>query len=366
MAGSGVASPQSGLEVELLDTVRSVSRAEWNGVVERSSRGGVFHRHEWLDAVESHLDREPGHLLLRKDGNLVGVFPNVVAELQGTPFQRLTSTDPGFGGPLVTTDVSKALPRVLDAVDDLCTGRTIVHEIRARDTSYLRYNDVLRDHGYRPYRRECRFLIHLQQGYEEIFDGMSSSRRKGIRRGRETDHELVAENVTEESLRRFHETYERVMDRVGGAVCPLAFFEALLAMRERLLLVTLRIDGEYAGGMLELLDENHSCVYGFKAAVPREYFEHHASELLYDHVIRWGIEHGYETYDLGVTDADYENGIFRYKEGFGGQVIPTLIWERGCSPAWPLMRTGRELYWRYHDRLPPVSDALRSRGTNGQ
>ncbi|WP_254767313.1 lipid II:glycine glycyltransferase FemX [Salinilacihabitans rarus] len=342
-----LATTESGHEVAVLETIQAIERERWNAVVDASPRGTVFHRYEWLDAIETALGYAPNHLVVRKDGNPIGVFPNFVVDLPTVPVRRLTSIYPGFGGPLATTDVAETLSLLTDAVPDLCTGRTVVHEIRASNADYLRYGDHLRSRGYRPARLGCRFVIDLTRGYEAIRDGMSRTRRKGIRRGTENEYEIVEEAVTPENLARFHRVYERHMERVGGETYPLSFFEALLGMESRLLLLTIRIEGEYAGGFLELLDEEQSSVHGFFAAVPEEYYEYHASELLYDHVIRWGIDRGYETYDFGGSEADFESGVFRFKESFGGRLVPNVYWERDCSRVWNLLDAGRSLYWRH-------------------
>jgi hypothetical protein len=339
---------ESPLEVDVVDTVRDVERTRWNDVVERSSRASVFHRYEWLDAIETGLEYTPRHLVVTKDGNTIGFMPNFVVEIEKTPFDRLSSLYPGFGGPVLPTDTTASLERVLEAVPRLCRGTTIVHQIRALDPGYLRYNDALQSRGYRPFRRECRFLLDLTTGHDRIRADMSRSRRRGIERGRDVDYEIVEEPITRDRLARFHRTYERVMDRVGGETYPFSFFDALRPMASRLLLLTIRIDGEYAGGMLEMLDDERDAIHGFFAAVPREYFDDHASELLHDHVFRWGIDHGYGTYDFGSTNADFEDGVFRFKEGFGGRPVPVLIWERGCSPLWSLVKAGRSLYWPYY------------------
>ncbi|PCR91195.1 lipid II:glycine glycyltransferase FemX [Natrinema ejinorense] len=346
--GRSTGNRESSLEVTVVESIDEVGKAQWNGLVERSSRGSVFHRYEWLEAIETGLGYQPRHLTVTKDGNTIGAMPNFVVEIEKTPFDRLSSLYPGFGGPLLPTDTSDALDRILGAVPAVCRGTAIVHQIRGLDTSYLRYNDALQSSGYRPFRRECRFLLDLTKGHEGILADMSRTRRRGIERGRDGDVEIAEEPLTRENLSRFYRTYERVMERVGGSVYPFSFFEALLGFEDRLLFVTLRIDGEYAGGMLELLDDERDSIHGFFAAVPREYFDDHASELLYDYVFRWGIENGYETYDFGSTNTDFEDGVFRFKEGFGGRAVPILVWERGCSPLWPLVKAGRALYWPYY------------------
>ena len=344
--GRVVTETNSGHELIVVDTVRAMRPRQWNAVVDRSRCGTVFHRYEWLEAIETGLSYPATHLVVRKDGNPIALWPNFVVDLPPTRVRRLTSLYPGFGGPVVTTDVSEVLPLLVDGIPDCCSGRTVVHEIRACNPDYLRYNDVLQSRGYRPARFGGRFQLDLEGGYDDVLSGMSNTRRKGIRRGRNTDHELVEEDVTRETLARFHRVYEQQMASTDGEAYPVAFFEQLAEMHSRILLVTLRVEGEYAGGFLELLDEEQSTVHGFFAAVPDQYYEYHASELLYDFVIRWAIDNGYETYDFGGSEADFRNGVFRFKEGFGGELVPNIYWERGCSTLWPLVRAGRSLYWR--------------------
>ncbi|WP_436343805.1 lipid II:glycine glycyltransferase FemX [Natronorubrum sp. FCH18a] len=340
---------EDGHEVKCTDTIQTVDKTQWNGVVESSDCGTVFHRYEWIDAIETGLGYPAKHVIVTKDGNTIGVFPNFVVDLPKVPLRRLQSVYPGFGGPAITTDVAESLSLMSEAIRDLCTGRTIVHEIRACNSDYVRYSDHFRAQGYRPARIKGRFLLHLDKGYDAILSGMSKSRRKGIRQGRKTDHEIVNEEITMANLERFYRAYERHMNQVGGEVYPMAFFEELLDMKSRLLLLTLRIDGEYAGGFLELLNDEQSSVHGFFASIPKEYYEYNASEILYDRVIRWAIENGYETYDFGGADGDFESGVFRFKEGFGGQLVPNLYWERGTGLSWNLVKAGRSIYLRNND-----------------
>ncbi len=339
---------QSGLTVNAIDTVRVMGRDRWNDVVERAELGTVFHRYEWIEAIETGLEYPARHIVVEKDTNPIGVFPNFVVEIPKTPFSKLTSIYPGFGGPLLTTDVSESLSKILDVVPALCSNRTIVHEIRASNTNFLRYNDFMEAEGYDSSRVGGRFVMNLEKGYDDIFEEMDSSKRRAIRRGRETDHEIVEADLTRSTLKRFHETYEQHMKSVDGTVYPFEFFEQLATMEDRILLLELYIEGEYAGGFIELLNDEQDSVHGFFSAVPSEYFEYHASERLYDYLFQWAIDEGYETYDFGGGGADFEDGGFSFKEEFGGQLLPNIYWERGTGPTWKLVETGRTLYNRYN------------------
>lgn len=357
------------LEVSVYDTVFALDRDRWNDVVERAGLGTVFHRYEWLAAVERGLGYPARHVVVEKDSNLIGLFPNVVVDVPMTPFSRLTSLYPGFGGPLLTTDVSEALSLVLETVLDLCGGRTIVHEIRACNPNVLRYDAALQAAGYDSGRVAGRFRLNLEKGYDRLFEEMDGAKRRAIRRGRETDHEIVAADLTRSSLRRFYDGYERSMASTGGTVYPFAFFEELAAMDDRILLLHLYVEGEYAGGFLELLDDEQNAVHGFFDGVPPESYDYNATERLYDYVFQWAIDRGYETYDFGGGGADFEDGAFRFKEEFGAELIPNCYWERGTSPAWPLARAGRSVYNRYggnlDDRVPDLRDLTdRARTSN--
>lgn len=335
------------LEVHVLEGIQAVERDRWNTVVRNADCASVFHRHEWLTAVETGTSYQTNHLLVEKDGNPIGCLPNAVLPIPNTPFKRVSSLYPGFGGPLATTDETDVFGALLGQVSGLCAGRRIVHEIRVANPDYLRYATPLREHGYRPARVGGRFVISLDRTYEAIREEMSRSRRRAIEEGSGAAVEIREEGLTPEAIDRFHDRYRTVMDRVDGHAYSRSFLEALREMESRVLLLALYIEGEYAGGFLELLDDEQAAVHGFFAAVPREYFDDNATELLYDYVLRWAARNGYDRYDFGGCVGDFREGSFQYKESFGGQLVPNVYWERGQGLTWRAVRRARSLYWRF-------------------
>ncbi|MCS6994392.1 MAG: peptidoglycan bridge formation glycyltransferase FemA/FemB family protein [Anaerolineales bacterium] len=97
-------------------------------------------------------------------------------------------------------------------------------------------------------------------------------------------------------------------------------------------------------------------VYGMSREAHREKMPNY---LLQWEAIQWAQRHGCRIYDLwGAPDVFNENdpmwGVFRFKEGLGGEVIRTLgAWDYVPHPVW---------YAIYTRIMPKVLDWMRARG----
>ncbi len=334
------------LEVSYHDSIEKTNQNQWNNVVEQSDLGCVYHRYEWLRAIEAGTDHEPRHLIVSKKNNPIAIFPNFVIDFG--PARRLTSMRPGYGGPIVTANDDDALKMLLETVPTIGSGQVLLSELRTYDLHYIRYHRMFREHGYKLRLKECRFVLDLTRGWDPIFEGMDGRRRRGIRRGHENDCEFLTEDLTEETLTNFYDDYAAVLERVGTKPLPRSFFVELAQFANRLKLFTLQIDGTSCGQYLYILDDEQSTLQHLFTAVTEEHFEYHAAELLHEHAIKWGIEEGYELYEIRGALPDFRSGLFQFKAGFGAQVMPLFVWERGCpSPVLTVLDAGRLLNRRF-------------------
>lgn len=362
------------------ESIDAVNESQWNNVVEQSGRGSVFHRTGWLRAVEQGLDLPACHLVLESGGHPVGVLPNVVvdvdlpdavpAPLDRVAPKRLVSLAPGFGGPLLVGDEREHFELLFDNVDRVVPGDVAYHRIETVGNDFMRYGERFGRHGYEPVTDSCRFAIDLERGWEAVEADMDRSKRKNLADARDGPATVERRDLGRDVLRSFYDTYRRTMDRVGGTAYPFAFFELLREeLPDRIELFTVTVDGEFAGGELNLVDEERSTVRGFFHGLDSDFFEYHPSELVDVRSIRWAIEQGYGTYDLGSTVPDLDDGAFRYKAELGADLDPVVAWERGTSRVqWPAYRFGRRLARRGFEPaaalpLPDrVGDALASPG----
>lgn len=349
------------LDTAVHETVSAVNRNQWNNLVEQSDHGTVFHRYGWLRAVERGLGLEGRHAVVTKNGNPVAIMPTLrdsielgqldprlEEALKRLPLHRLVSAEPGYGGPLVLADTGDCLELLFDAVEEATDGwSTVYHTVKVPSSQYLRYSKFLAKRGHSPTLLTCRIVVDLTDGLDRVEREMDSSRRRGVRRGRESGIQVEVRPIDETPLEALYLDYRQNMQRIDGTVFPRSFFVVLAEeFAGRTVVTTARLDGDVVGRYLHLLDEEQSSLRYFFAAIgDDDYFADNISELLHVRAMEWAVEEGYDTYDFGATGADYADGQFRYKEKYGGDVVPVIQWQRGRSAvAWPVYRLGRRLY----------------------
>lgn len=350
----------SELSIRVRDSIEAVDEKQWNHVVEQSDRGTIYHRTGWIRAVESSLKLDGKHVIVEKSGSPIGVFPNVFTDVRlpsGVSRQlpdsvtdtltELSSLQPGFGGPVFQSDETAALDRSLDELERACGPTTLSHYVRVPQSSYVRYAEHFEARGYRPSVSRCRFTVDLEREYEDIVAAMDKDRRYNLRKARENDAEVVVEPLTTSTIREFYDVYESAMERVGSEPQPFALFEQLVAFfDDSIRIVSVEIDGEIVGRHFYLLDHDQATIRHEFSAVSAENFEYYPSELIHEHMMQWGQAEGYRTYDFGATPSNHEDGLFSYKNQYGGSVRPVLTWERGQSPLWRVYSLARRRYKR--------------------
>jgi predicted N-acyltransferase len=349
--------PVSDVRVETYETIDAVDTNQWNNLVTQSALGSVFQRTEWLRAMEQCLGHEARHVVVWDDENPAGLCPNFmttarvpdsVPDIGENLVRECVSTpSPGFGGPVIVRKEEETFDLLVDTIADSCGPSVLSHYIKTLDMGYARYARRLHASGYDPYIGNCRFRLPLWRDLEDIEAIMHKDRRRNIREARDTDSTVERlEDPTGETLADFYADYQAAMDRVDGSVIPRAFFETIFeTFPERVAVYAARHDGDAVGYHVYVRDEEQATIHHLFAAVRAENFEHYPSELIHDHVIRENHGGSYRWYDFGDTGARFDDGLFKYKEQYGGDVVPTIIWERGQSPVWPLYSTARKRYF---------------------
>ena len=343
----------------MLKSVHAYNENQWNNLVIHADQGTLFHRHEWLAAVEEGLDRDPRHVVVSTDSNPVALMPNFVQPFQ-PPLDAATavsdalglgvmkSADVGFGGPIVARNEAETVERLFDALEATITQRILYHRISTYHPGHVRYGQYLESRGYEAKADLATFLLDLSTGWETILETMDRSRRKDVRRAHEQEYRVEI-GPLDEDIRRTHEMYAKNTERVGGTVKDFSFFRALQdRLPERVRVFTAVVDGETVGRYVYLLDRENDTLHHWLSAIPdRDCYSFYPAELMHSRAIKWGIERGFEEYSFGRAGAHFDNGVFRFKNQYGAEPVRVLRWERGPNPlVWPAFKYGRRLVAR--------------------
>ncbi|WP_262178036.1 GNAT family N-acetyltransferase [Haloarcula laminariae] len=328
-------------------SITEVKQGEWNAIVaQQSATGSVFERYEWLRAYEDATGADGRHVQVRKGGTLVGVHPAFLRPLPGTPFRFLGPAKPGTNGAMVATDEAAVFEAMVGELASLTGGRTIGHVLRPAGDRSVRYAARLRERGYYPSVRDCRFVVATDRPWDAVAADLSQKKRRNLRKADERGVTATDVPVTADAIETFAANHAEHVARLDGDGASAPLLRALFRhLGDRLKLFRATVDGEPAGELLAVLDDERDRLVLLLPAYDTDNFSQFPSEVLYRSAIRWGIDAGYGTCDFGETTPDFADGTFAFKTEFGGRARPTLRWERIGS------RLGRLLYLLGSERV---------------
>jgi predicted N-acyltransferase len=342
----------SDYSVSIIDSIAEVGKNPWNNLIKQSTLGSVFHKYEWLKVLQDGLELQAKHILITKDNNPVGIFPHFIISDKKVPFKKLSSIVPGFGGPVIGKDEGIILPLMLKKIPDLCKDSVAVHWIITHDLSYFRYANIFVRDGYQMSHGGCQFHINLKQSYDEIINNMNHHRRKELIKIKKTPFSVYDQKITEETILNFYQDYKTSLEKNNIKAYPTAFFQSLSTeMSDQMKIFTATKNDKPIGSILCIIDKKRQIIHGFFSAITNENFQYKPWVILNDHVIQWGQEHSFQSYDLGETPTDFFDPIFKFKESFGGTLFPLLVWEKSYSLIrWNVFKSARYVYRKFNKK----------------
>jgi serine/alanine adding enzyme len=303
--------------------VRSLPVPTWNGFVANHPEGTIFHTPEMFEVFSRTRGHRP-QLRAATDGNrvLALLLPIQIA-FGGRMLQFLTTRAVSYGSALYepTTEGIEALGLLLRNYVDEIDGRVLFTELRNL-SDLTQIQPVFLDHGFW-YEDHLNYLISLDQPLHELFLEIGRRTRKQIRHGIRSGDVVIEEAATREQI----ETCYRLLKQTyASARVPLAdrsLFTAAFDVLAPIGMVKFPMAwvGEACvAASVELVYRD--TIYGWYGGVDRRYVSYTPNELLMWHILKWGAESGYRTYDFGgAGKPDEEYGVRTFKAKFGGRLV---------------------------------------------
>ncbi len=178
---------------------------------------------------------------------------------------------------------------------------------------------------------------------QKVLANYKSSCRRNVRKSESFGHELFFAQK-DDDVRRAYSVIESNAESQGYSVRAWSDFgPTILQMVQKgqCHVPCCLHEGQMKGALL-VFDVGKKLHYIMGGTV-REEVDHKIGHFLHHSIIQFGIEKGYEFYDISMGGSP---GVVRFKEGFGGEVV-----NLGDTRYW-VHRNG--LYWAYQKLMPWV------------
>jgi serine/alanine adding enzyme len=303
--------------------VRQLDEHLWREFVDRHAPGNVFHTPEMFQVFARAKGHQPSLWAAVGDGGRVlALLLPVLVTLKGGLLRRLTTRAVAYGSVLCVPEPEgpAALTELLKAYVKKTKRQALFTELRhLSDMGFL--EPVLAEGGFR-YEDHLDYLIDLDKPIEEVWQGISKSGRKAIRRAKRRG--VVPEEVRDRSLIPLY--YDLIRQTYAQAQMPLAdisLYEAvfdILVPNGMAKMLLARVDGDYAAASLEVPYKN--VIYSWYSGYDPAFRKAYPNDALVWHILGWGIENGYRCFDFGGAGRPGEEyGPRDFKAKFGGQLV---------------------------------------------
>jgi hypothetical protein len=311
------------IEAEIVKSVDEVDRSQWDNVVKQSRSGSRKQFSQFIKAIEKGTSGNPLHTVIRKKENIIGVMPG---RLRNLPLRKkFLSTSK----PVITSNKKDALEKLLSTVEKCCKEKNIVyHTILTSGTAGTPYNAYLEEQGYSSSIHSCRHTLDLNEKMENIVARMSTSRRKNFQKLYENGS-IEVFKPSEDDLLEFYDRSQSFLNKTEVTDRGINYFLQLENM-SGIRMASFKDSEGVVAQNLYLLDQENSTAYYLLSGVREDYREHKALETIHAHAIR-EFKDNFSLYDFGSNRADFRDGVFKFKDQYGSQTTPNLMWRRNFS-----------------------------------
>lgn len=303
---------------------QTLPESTWRRFVDEHPQGNIFHTPEIFQVFARAARHQPTlWAALNPQGEPLALLVPVRITLFGGPLRRLTSRAVAYGSVLCAPGPQGqvALAELLQAYQQAVRGQVLFTELRnLSDLSDLQ--KVLVGQGF-AYEEHLNYLVDLIRPVEEIMQNIGGRTRKNIRRGLRRGEVLITEASQMEQVIAGYQLLAKTYAQARVPLADRSLFEAafeVLHPRGMVKFLLAQVDGVNTAVSVELLYKD--TIYGWYGGMDREYGRYVPNELLTWHILSWGAENGYRTYDFGGAgkpDEDY--GVRDFKAKFGGELV---------------------------------------------
>jgi CelD/BcsL family acetyltransferase involved in cellulose biosynthesis len=276
----------------------------WTEFVTSCPAAGPFHHPAWTAAL-AHCYRFGSFALVRfgRQGTVTAGLPVIEAR---SPLGR-----PRW----ISLPFSDACVPLVAPGEDL-TGEELDAVRRDHDVKRLEIHHPIAFNGAHAARPSLWHTLDLQSDIKALLASLQGRARSGVRQAEREGVHVRWATDRDSMLGTFYGLHVRTRRRLGVPVQPRRLFEQIWQHMVQPGLASVAVAHAQKTPIAAslFLHWNGTCIYKYSASDERTWKLRPNNAVLW-HAIRWAAEHGYHTFDLGLTDVADE-GLRAFKRGF--------------------------------------------------
>ena len=301
----------------------SIDIAQWSEFVHNHPYGNIFQTPEMAEVYKRTKNYEPISLaVVDESDNIIAVLLAVVIREMSGILGSFSARSIIQGGPLFVEGEKgiKALKILMEHYDKIVKKKQLYTQIRNMwDTSQI--SSILNALNYK-YEDHLNILVDLTKSEEELWAGLSKSRRRFIRKAREKG--VTVEEIKNRNLiLTFYDLLQQTYKNAKIPLADISLFESafdILTPKNMLKLFLAKYNNEYIGGIMTPIYKG--VVTEWFVTGSRAHSKLYPSDMVTWHPIEWGFKNGCHTFDfLGAGKPDEEYGVRDFKKQFGGKLV---------------------------------------------
>ena len=307
-----------------INIVNSIEENAWREFVAQHPQGNIFHTPEMFRVFEHTHGHHPQlHAAVDGDGQVCALLLPVQVTLKDGLLRHLTTRSIVYGGVLCSSDEpgKRALEMILKEYSEHTSREALFTELRNL-SDQTTIQPVLEQCGF-SYEDHLNYLIDLNCSSEQLLHNIGSRTRKHIRQALRKGNIVIDEIVDHNQISTWYELIHKTYLAARVHLADQTLFEAafdVLQSKGMIKFWLARIESMYVAASVELLYKDQ--MYGWYGGMNRAYAKEMPGEVLMWHILKWGTNNGFKTYDFGGAGKPNEAyGVRDFKAKFGGELV---------------------------------------------
>lgn len=282
----------------------------WNEYAEKHPHSEVFHLVQWATIYKETYNYTPLYFFLREDQNIIGLLPfihqkGLLKNILVTPPTGILLSSPAKHNEEVFL-FAKALKNKLNASD------------------VVFYNQYKMSAELSESQENIRIIKHLPETLDALNKDIGKKRRWGVRKAEENGLIHTVIKPTIKDIKVFYKIYGTNYRDLGTPVNSEKFFRKQLEHLGEHIRMLIVSKGDKPICVKWLL-EYKSMILSSDSATLREFFPTRINDYQIYHALKYAIEKGFQTYNMGRSQQ--ESGTYAFKVSWGEcQVQPYPVY----------------------------------------